>query len=274
MPQQTINLGTPPSGTDGDTVRTALSKCQSNFNELYASPVFTGNASVSGTLYCNGGTAQIGASSGTYRSINYQGIVTTSTPTIPGQAAMTLALTTSGSYGGGYGLVDGSYNIGLYSVYGTLNIGFGTGNGGLASKLTLTPSGNLTITGTLTQSDYRLKTVMSTVDRIDAMRAILGVRPVLYTMNDDPTRRAVAGVLAHELAEAIPHAVVGSKDETHQVPRIDEQGRFQCHATEPRYQSVDYNSVFVTLLAAFQQLVGDVEALKAELRGLMLPQDA
>lgn len=274
MPQQSINLGTPPSGADGDTVRTALSKCQSNFSELYASPVFTGNASVSGTLYCNGGTAQIGSSGGVYRSINFQGIVTTSAPPNPGQAAMTLALTTSGSYGGGYGLVDGSYNIGLYSVYGALNIGFGTGNGGLAPKLTLTPSGNLTVAGTLTQSDYRLKTVISTVDKTDAVRAILGVRPVLYTMNDDPSRRAVVGVLAHELADAIPHAVVGSKNETQQVPCLDGQGRWDGHAIEPRYQSVDYNSVLMTLLAAFQQLVADVDALKARLHDLASPRDA
>lgn len=268
MTQQIINLGTAPAGADGDTVRTALSKCQSNFSELYASPVFTGNVSVSGTLYCTGGTAQIGAPGGTYRSISYQGIVTTSAPPNPTQAAMTLALTTSGSYGGGYGLVDGSYNIGLYSVFGALNVGFGTGNGGLSPKLSLSPSGNLTITGTLTQSDYRLKTIMSSLDKADALRAILNVKPVLYTINDDPSCRVVAGVLAHELAAAIPHAVIGAKDETRQVPRLDDNGQLDGYKTEPSYQSVDYNSVFVTLLAAFQQLVSDMDSLKARMSEL------
>lgn len=36
MAQQTINLGTPPLGQDGDTVRTASAKSNANFAELYA----------------------------------------------------------------------------------------------------------------------------------------------------------------------------------------------------------------------------------------------
>lgn len=36
MAQQTINFGTPPAGTDGDTTRTALEKLESNDDELYA----------------------------------------------------------------------------------------------------------------------------------------------------------------------------------------------------------------------------------------------
>ena len=35
MAQQNINMGTPPSGVGGDTRRTAFTKCQENFNELY-----------------------------------------------------------------------------------------------------------------------------------------------------------------------------------------------------------------------------------------------
>lgn len=36
MAKQTISLGTPPSGTDGDTNRTAFEKCNTNFDELYS----------------------------------------------------------------------------------------------------------------------------------------------------------------------------------------------------------------------------------------------
>jgi hypothetical protein len=36
MAKQTINLGTPPGGTDGDTSRVAFSKSKDNFDELYA----------------------------------------------------------------------------------------------------------------------------------------------------------------------------------------------------------------------------------------------
>lgn len=36
MSQQTINIGTGPSAGDGDPLRTAFTKINSNFNELYA----------------------------------------------------------------------------------------------------------------------------------------------------------------------------------------------------------------------------------------------
>lgn len=39
MAQQTINLGTPPAGSDGDTTRSAFTKCQANFTELYTGAV-------------------------------------------------------------------------------------------------------------------------------------------------------------------------------------------------------------------------------------------
>ncbi|UXC38291.1 phage tail protein [Cupriavidus gilardii] len=35
MAKQTINLGTPPAGTDGDTARSAFTKVNANFTELY-----------------------------------------------------------------------------------------------------------------------------------------------------------------------------------------------------------------------------------------------
>lgn len=36
MAQQNINLGTPPAGSDGDTVRSAMGKIQGNFTDLYS----------------------------------------------------------------------------------------------------------------------------------------------------------------------------------------------------------------------------------------------
>lgn len=59
MAQQLINLGTPPSGTDGDTVRTALKKCNDNFSDAYgqiankmASTVFTTNVDANAAMPC------------------------------------------------------------------------------------------------------------------------------------------------------------------------------------------------------------------------------
>ncbi len=36
MAIQVINIGTPPGGMDGDTIRTAMDKCNDNFAELYS----------------------------------------------------------------------------------------------------------------------------------------------------------------------------------------------------------------------------------------------
>jgi hypothetical protein len=56
----------------------------------------------------------------------------------------------SGSYGGGYALIDNPYNIGMYSVNGTLNFSFGTSGGALASRATLDASGNFAVGGSVT----------------------------------------------------------------------------------------------------------------------------
>lgn len=43
MSKQTISLGTAPTGTGGDTPRTAFTKAQNNFDELYAALGASGN---------------------------------------------------------------------------------------------------------------------------------------------------------------------------------------------------------------------------------------
>ena len=48
MAQQTLNIGSNANDGTGDTLRVAMDKVNSNFNELYASPLFSGNLSFSG----------------------------------------------------------------------------------------------------------------------------------------------------------------------------------------------------------------------------------
>ena len=48
MAQQTLNIGTNANDGTGDNLRVAMDKVNDNFNELYASPLFSGNLSFSG----------------------------------------------------------------------------------------------------------------------------------------------------------------------------------------------------------------------------------
>ena len=48
MAQQTLNIGSNANDGTGDTLRVAMDKVNDNFNELYASPLFSGNLSFSG----------------------------------------------------------------------------------------------------------------------------------------------------------------------------------------------------------------------------------
>jgi hypothetical protein len=70
-------------------------------------------------------------------------------PSNPGVNANGFALATSGPYGGGLLLVDGTNNWGLYDVVGTLNWAFGTSGGALSNKMSITSAGALTVASTI-----------------------------------------------------------------------------------------------------------------------------
>ena len=48
MAQQTINLGTSANAGDGDNLRSAMDKCNDNFNELYGANSVSSNIALSG----------------------------------------------------------------------------------------------------------------------------------------------------------------------------------------------------------------------------------
>ncbi|WP_155740633.1 hypothetical protein [Pseudomonas fluorescens] len=69
MSKQTISLGTAPTGVGGDTPRSAFTKTQSNFDELYAALGASGSpaalpASLPVAQGGTGGTTQVAARSG------------------------------------------------------------------------------------------------------------------------------------------------------------------------------------------------------------------
>jgi hypothetical protein len=104
--------------------------------------------------------------------------------------------------------------------------------------------GTITATNTTTMvygstSDYRIKS--NVVPLANSIEFIDKLRPVNFTFNQNPTE-VVAGFIAHEFQELIPHAVTGVKDD------VDENGKM-------RIQNLDVSFVVPYLTAAMKDLV-------------------
>lgn len=108
---------------------------------------------------------------------------------------------------------------------------------------------NSTSTSYNTSSDYRLKENVAEVDT--PISRLMQLKPCSFNFKSEPDER-IDGFIAHELAEVVPSAVTGEKDE------IDEEGK-------PVYQGVDHSKLVPLLVAAVQALTAEVEALKARL---------
>lgn len=116
-------------------------------------------------------------------------------------------------------------------------------------------TGIISITATTTAygttSDHRLKENVDNADKQQGLDRINSTRIVNYNFISDPDNEML-GVLAHELQEVQPLAVIGEKD------AIDEEGK-------PVYQNVDYSKLVPDLVLAVQQLTAEVAELKAQL---------
>lgn len=75
----------------------------------------------------------------------------------PNVSADRAAFRAWGNYGGGYGIIDGSYQICMYSIGGNLNFGFGS-SGNAPSKASLNQNGTFYATDYAINSDESLKT--------------------------------------------------------------------------------------------------------------------
>ena len=103
-----------------------------------------------------------------------------------------------------------------------------------------------TATGYNTSSDYRLKEDWR--DIVTPSETLMRLKPGNFAWKIDGSR--VDGFLAHEVAEIIPNAVTGKKDET------EEDGA-------PVMQSVDHSKIVPLLTAALQEALKRIEALEA-----------
>ena len=102
-----------------------------------------------------------------------------------------------------------------------------------------------------TSSDYRLKENIKPLQ--NALDRVSLLKPVTFTWKE--SNDIGEGFIAHELAEIIPDAVCGSKDD------IDDNGN-------PKYQGVDTSFIVATLTAAIQEQTIIINDLKARIETL------
>ena len=110
--------------------------------------------------------------------------------------------------------------------------------------------GSISIAGSVTSynvtSDYRLKEDFQEVKGLEKVGAIK-----VYDYKWKLDEKRMDGVLAHELAEVLPYAVFGIKDE------VDEDGN-------DRMQSVDYSKLVPIMIKAIQELKAELDELKSK----------
>jgi len=122
---------------------------------------------------------------------------------------------------------------------------FRDGNENVCGSITIDTSGN---GATYTSgSDYRIKTnveeMSGSIERLEK------IKPYKYNAKKNAEGRKLDGFYAHELAEIIPEAVVGEKDE------VDEDG-------EMIIQGVDYGRITPLLVSALQEAIERIKVLE------------
>lgn len=110
--------------------------------------------------------------------------------------------------------------------------------------------GSISVSGSTTayntSSDYRLKTDVEPIDWREAAEMIGRLNPVWFHWVAQPLGDWVDGFIAHELAEVLPGAVTGIKDDVDAAGRIKPQG-------------VDQGKLTPLLTAALKGLLGEVD---------------
>ena len=124
---------------------------------------------------------------------------------------------------------------------------FDNGNGFVGS---ITTSGSSTAFNTT--SDYRLKENLVSLDNAADRLKQIPVHRFNFIADPDTT---VDGFLAHEVADVVPEAISGAKDE------VDDEGN-------PVYQGIDQSKLVPLLTAALQEALTKIESLETRLSAL------
>tara|TARA_R100001163_G_scaffold8457_1_gene8360 strand:+ start:1135 stop:3345 length:2211 start_codon:yes stop_codon:yes gene_type:complete len=136
----------------------------------------------------------------------------------------------------------------------TSRIGFRTGN----TQVGIIKSSS-SATQYNTSSDYRLKE--NAVAISDGITRIKTLKPYKFNWIVDETNTPVDGFFAHEVSDAVPEAISGTKD---QIADAADVARGDAEKVgDPVHQQIDQSKLVPLLVAAVQELVTKVEALEA-----------
>lgn len=185
--------------------------------------------------------------------------VSTNSPSIGGAITFTQAMTLDASGNLLVGTTSAAGNAGglkLSNVAGNLGQITFSNNSGSSDYVarfnwgsTPTLVGNITVSsgGTAfnTTSDYRLK--KSVQPLIGGLARVNALKPSIYKWKSDGSDGE--GFIAHELAEVVPFAVTGEKDDVNEDGSIKSQG-------------IDMSRIVPVLVSAIQELSAEVNALK------------
>ena len=198
-----------------------------------ASSLTAGAANNVAGLIANSYTSYGGTATTTSRNGYYGLLFGTTTSTMN-------AMFDSGGNGGFY--IEGS--VGWVTYWSAGNSCFAIGGSATTAGYKLQVNGAIYATGNITAySDRRKKENIVTID--NALDKVCQMRGVYYNKIDDETKTRQVGVIAQEMQEALPEAVMYSKDN-------DEYG-------------VSYGNIVGILIEAIKDLKAETVSLKAEI---------
>ena len=138
---------------------------------------------------------------------------------------------------------DGNFALTLFDGFGNNALaGFRNSSASQVGSITIVGGGS--VTSYNTTSDYRLK---EDFKQIKGLEKVLKIKVYDFKWKSGDYR--MDGVIAHELAEVIPYAVVGEKD-------------------AKEMQSVDYSKLTPILIKAIQELSSKNDALQSQINEL------
>ena len=127
---------------------------------------------------------------------------------------------------------------------GSAIIGYGDYGGHHTSPFSLDVNGNISCTGSVQQSDYRLKSDVVDLSEQPEMTT-MNLRPTSYTMDNKPC----LGFIAHEVQEYFPQLVTGTKD-------------------GENYQTLNYVGLIAVLVNDIQKQQKQIESMKQDIDAL------
>ena len=143
---------------------------------------------------------------------------------------------------------------------------------GMVGRVTANGDGT---TSFVTSSDYRLKE--NVVPIADGITKLKTLKPYRFNYKTADTSKVVQGFFAHEVSEACPNAVNGTKDEMKSIyyeegdtiPSGKAVGDFkEFSTTEINPQGLDVSKLVPLLTAALQEAVAKIETLEVQVRAL------